>query len=172
MTGPLNAPVQLVIFSDFQCPACRYFSHVTAELVEKFEGNLQVIFKHFPLGMACDPLMNTELHPRACEVAWAAEAARKQGKFWEYHDALFASELDSGHTTVSSIAKDLGLNFPQFESERRSEATKMKIQSNIELALRLGVDATPAIFLNGRRASDIRPLSLQFLVAHLLQLLS
>ncbi len=165
MTGPSNALVRLVVFSDFQCPACRYFSHVTAELVERLEVRPQIIFKHFPLGMACNSFMNTDLHPRACEAAWAAEAARQQGKFWAYHNALFTSDLNSGRTTVGSIAMELGLDLRQFESDRIGEATRMKVQSDVDLAFRLGVDATPAIFLNGRRVYDIRPESLQFLIA-------
>ena len=167
--GPSGAPVQLVLFSDFQCPACTDFSHEMEHLVEQFEGNFQIVFKHFPLGTACNPSMEYDLHPRACEAARAAEAARRQGKFWAYHDALFATDLGNEDTTFTVIAKKLGLDLQRFEADRMAESSMAKVKSDIELANRLGVDATPTIFLNSRYVSDHRSRALQLLIKHELQ---
>ena len=170
--GLSNAAIQLVVFSDFRCPACRSFSHGTANLVRRFRGNLQIVFKHFPLGKACNSSVKRDLHPRSCEAAWAAEAARRQGRFWTFHDALFAPDLSYGQNTVSLIAKELGLDLQRFEADRTGEAAMAKVKSDVELGVHLGVDSTPAIFLNDRRVYDFRTETLEFLINHELQLVA
>ena len=92
--GPADAPVRLVVFNDFQCPACRAFAHQISHLTEHFPGKLAIIFKHYSLGTECNEAVSVDRHPRACEAARAAEAARRQGKFWPFHDGLFASDLE------------------------------------------------------------------------------
>ena len=164
--GPAGAPAQLVVFSDFQCPACGRFAARMTDLVERFDGKLRIIFKHHPLGNACNDSIKRDLHPRACEAAWAAEAARRQGKFWAFHDARFAAHLDDNQSTLVSIAQAVGLDLERFDAERRDESVKAKIASDVELGNRLGVDATPSFYLNGRRVFDTRARTMQFLVAH------
>lgn len=163
--GPKEGPVRLTVFSDFQCPACRRFSDKTANLSKQFDGKLQIVFKHFPLSPICNPSVRRNLHPRACEAALATEAARQQGKFWAFHDALFASNLSKDENTISLVAKELGLNLNQFEADRTGEAATAKLKSDIELAKRLNVNYTPTIFLNGRHVRDTRLQSLQLLIA-------
>ena len=163
--GPPNAPDRLIVFSDFQCPACKSFSRRMASITESFAGKLQVVFKHFPLGKECNSSMRRDLHPRACDAAYAAEAARKQGKFWEFHDALFASDLRGGEEVLGSIAGEIGLDLEQFEKDRKAVETIAKVQSDIELANSLGVNATPTTFWNGRRVRGLTPQLAQLLIA-------
>jgi protein-disulfide isomerase len=167
--GLSGAPVQLVVFSDFQCPACANFSNSLTNLIKTFEGKLQVFFKHYPLGTTCNPSMETDIHPQACEAAEAAEAANRQKKFWAFHDALFASNLNSSPNMVSLIAAEIGLDLHQFEADRKSQTTIKKVESDIEIGNRLGVDATPAIYLNGRFVPDHRLQTIEFLITHELQ---
>ena len=167
--GPSHAPIQLVVFSDFRCPSCRSFSDRASHLARRFRENLQIVFKHFPLGKACNRSVIRNFHPRSCEAAWAAEAARRQGRFWSFHDALFSSDLTSGQNTVSQIAKALMLDLQRFEADRNAEATMAKVKGDVELGIRLGVNSTPAVFLNGRRVYDFGTEMLEFLITLELQ---
>ncbi|UCF16092.1 MAG: thioredoxin domain-containing protein [Phycisphaerales bacterium] len=163
--GPADAPVTMVVFNDFQCPGCRQLAQTIPGLARKFEDTLQIVFKHFPLDSVCNPLVKKELHPRACGAAWAAEAAREQGKFWAFHEALFKPRSE-GKMTLRSLVEHLGLNLDRFEAYRRGDTALTKVQADIDLGIRLGVDGTPSVFINGRRAYDTRGRALQFLIAH------
>ena len=163
--GPADAPVRMVVFSDFQCPGCTRLAQMIPGLARQFEDTLQIVFKHFPLDSTCNSVIKRELHAGACEAARAAEAARAQGKFWAFHDALFMPRSD-GKITLKSIAEQLGLNVDRFEADRRGDAVLARIQADIDLGIRLGVDGTPSVFLNGRHVYDIRPQTLRLLIAH------
>ena len=113
--------------------------------------------------------MKINLHSRACEAAYAAEAARKQGKFWPYHDKLFAADLRLVAFTFSSLARASGLDLERFNADRVEESTKAKVQSDIELANRLKIKSTPTLFLNRRPVSSIRPQDVRVLIHRLLQ---
>jgi uncharacterized membrane protein/predicted DsbA family dithiol-disulfide isomerase len=163
--GPADAPVRMVVFNDFQCPGCRQLVQTIPGLARKFEDTLNIVFKHFPLDSTCNSLVKKELHPRACEAAWAAEAAREQGKFWEFHEVLFKPRSE-GKMTLRPLAEHLGLNLDRFEAYRRGDTALAKVQADIDLGIRLGVDGTPSVFINGRRVYDTRGRALQFLIAH------
>ena len=167
--GPANAPLQLVVFSDFQCPACRRYAGELHTMVDQYANKLQVVFKHFPLNTACNPGMEDDLHPRACDAAYAAEAARRQGKFWPFHDRLFAADLGKETTSFDSLARDSGLDLERFKADCLEISTKVKVHSDIALAGRLKVHAAPTLFLNRRPVSSIRPQAVRVLIYQLLQ---
>lgn len=162
--GPADAPVRMVVFNDFQCPGCKRLAQTILALERTFGDTLQIVFKHFPLDSVCNPLVKRELHPKACQAALAAEAAREQGKFWEFHEALFISRF-TDKMTSKSIVEHLSLDFDRFEKHRRTDAASAKVQADIDLGIRLGVDGTPSLFINGRRVYDTRLQALQFLIA-------
>ena len=167
--GPVDAPVQFVVFSDFQCPYCRGYARELSALVAQYKKKLRVVFKHFPLDKACNPIIKRDLHPKACEAAYAAHAAHVQGKFWPFHNELFAADLHKDTNIFNLLAQDLGLDLQRFEADCLEDATMAKVQYDIELALRLKVDATPTLFLNRRRVSDTRPQAVRVLIDHVLQ---
>ena len=119
--GDNNSPVKIIVFSDFQCPSCRYFSQVLKDLESNNKGRFHVVFKHFPLDTACNSAIANDVHPRACEAAMAAEAAKQQGKFWEFHDAAFSTDLNKVDETVCSNATRLNLDHKRFEENRISQ---------------------------------------------------
>ncbi|HUS73481.1 MAG TPA: vitamin K epoxide reductase family protein [Sedimentisphaerales bacterium] len=163
--GPADAPVTMVVFNDFQCPGCKQLAQTIPGLASKFGDTLQIVFKHFPLDSVCNSLVKKELHPRACEAARAAEAAREQGKFWAFHEALFKPRSE-GKMTLRLLVEHLGLNLDRFEAYSRGDTALAKVQADIDLGIRLGVDGTPSVFINGRRVYDTRGRALQFLIAH------
>ncbi|MCD2421881.1 DsbA family protein [Niabella pedocola] len=154
-TGNPSGPMTLVIFTDFYCPACRMFAAETDSIVKKFSSTCRVVFKQFPLSTDCNPTIHKNMHAGACEAARAALAAAQQGRFMEYHRELFSS--DSHEKKLASAAQQCGLNLPAFEAFRNSPAVTAILQANIAEGAALGIDGTPAVFLNGRQIRDTRP---------------
>ena len=118
--GERNAKLQLVLFSDFECPACQRFARALAGIRNR-HPELAVVFKHYPLGKACNAGIRVDLHPLSCDAACAAEAARRQGKFWEYHDALFAATQSLDADLLRKLADDVGLDRSRFEADVNRE---------------------------------------------------
>jgi protein-disulfide isomerase/uncharacterized membrane protein len=167
--GSADAPVQLVVFISFQCPGCAALAGEIRQLRDEFGDKLCVVLKHYPLGTACNPAVRVDQQPRSCEAARAAEAARRQDRFWPVHDALLQADLDAPDVLVR-IAKQTELELQQFEADRASPATLAKVSKDIELATRLGVAETPAVFLNGRRLRWLSPATMRLLITHELQM--
>jgi protein-disulfide isomerase len=142
--GPADAPVTVVVFSDFECPHCARASRAMLEVHRRDPDRVRVVFKHFPL----------DAHPMAMSAARAAVAAQAQEKFWEFHDILFENQDDIGPSLYVRAATELGIDLDRFEAERISEASANAVQQDRLEGLRLGVEATPAVFVNGRRFED------------------
>jgi protein-disulfide isomerase len=164
--GPAEAPVRLVVFSSFQCPGCQLFARWTRYLRQRFDDRLQIIFKYYPLGEACNPAMRFDMQPRSCAAAWAAEAAHRQQAFWPYHDGLFASDLLAEEKKLHRLAGQVGLDEERFQNDRNSGEVHAKVRSDIQLGHRLGVDGTPAIFINGRRVHEFNLAVLEAVITH------
>jgi protein-disulfide isomerase/uncharacterized membrane protein len=146
-----DGPVQLVMFSSFECPACKIVYEYLRQATDRYKGKLKIIFKHFPLGKACNPRVEQDQYPHACAAALAAEAAKGEDAFWPFHDALLTADLSEPNDTIGRVAQETGLTLARFDELRNAEITKKKLQEDIELGSRLGVAGTPTIFINGRR---------------------
>jgi protein-disulfide isomerase len=150
--GPSKAPVVLVEYSDFQCPACRSYVPVVQELTEQFGDNLVVVYRHFPL---------KQIHLQAELAAQAAEAAGKQGKFWEMHDLLFDRQQDwSENRKAGSLfgeyATEIGLEINQFQSDLKSKEVKGLVKADFQDGLGLGISSTPTFYINGEQITNPR----------------
>ncbi|MCI5221790.1 MAG: disulfide bond formation protein DsbA [Candidatus Electrothrix sp. AR4] len=141
--GKKDAPVTLVVFSDFQCPFCSKVQPLLEEVLEKNPDSLRVVFKHLPLKM----------HKQAGPAALAAIAAHEQGKFWEMHDALFAISKKLNKGSIEKAAADVGLDMEKFKKDLNSPATKKKLQDDMISAGKAGVGGTPTLFINGRQVT-------------------
>jgi len=138
--GNANAPVNMVVFSDFQCPYCGQLQPMVELLLEKNQDNLKVYFKHMPLN----------IHKYARPAALAAIAAQKQGKFWQMHDALFA-EKELSEEKITAAAQSIGLDMNKFEKDKKSTSARKQLEGDMRDASRADVMGTPTIFINGRR---------------------
>lgn len=147
--GPADAAVTLVEFSDFQCPFCVRSQTVLSALKEKYKGKLRIAYVHFPL---------EKLHPQAKPAALAAWAAGQQGKFFEYHDRLFALEEKILPTSFEEIARDLKLDLVRFNRDRDSPEAKAQIEADLQIGEKLGVKSTPTFVLNGIPLEGAQPL--------------
>ncbi|MGD8863750.1 MAG: thioredoxin domain-containing protein [Myxococcales bacterium] len=142
--GAPMAPVTLVEFSDFQCPFCGAAFPELERIVRQFEGKVKLVFKHFPLGS----------HPRAIPAARAAEAAGKQGRFWEMHDMLFRNQRQLEDADLLRYAEALGLDMEKFQADMASPEVQARVEADRAEGEKAGVDGTPSIFVNGRRFQE------------------
>ncbi|MEM9490126.1 MAG: thioredoxin domain-containing protein, partial [Myxococcota bacterium] len=136
--GPSDAPVKLVEFFDYGCPACREFAPIVKEAVSDFPNDAVVFFKQYPLPS----------HPDSKPAAQAALAAAKQGKFMEMHEMLFLKSRQHKKSDLLEHAKSLGLDMTKFESD--FAAAKALVEADVAEGDRVGVSATPTTFINGR----------------------
>jgi protein-disulfide isomerase len=137
-TGATMRKILLVEFSDFQCPYCATATVNVRKFMAKHKDKVTLVYKHFPL---------TQAHPQALPAAKAAWAAHKQGKFWEYHDGLFANQSKLGEEFYLQLAQQLKLDIKRFKADYA--AADNSIVADYSLGRKLGVSGTPSFVLNG-----------------------
>lgn len=154
--GAGNKKVTLTEYGDFQCPACKQYYPLVKQIKEAYGDDIKFQFRHFPL---------TQIHPNAFITSRAAEAAGKQGKFFEMHDLLYENQESWAQTSnptdiLNGYAKELGLNVDQFKTDMMSELTADVINADIKDATGLGANSTPTFAINGRKLGE-NPRSLE-----------
>ncbi len=142
--GPANAPVTLVEYSDFQCPACETYEPVLQKLEAEASTTFKIVYRHYPLPQ----------HGNALPAAYASEAASLQGKFWEMHDLLFANhtdwtELPDATSVFVGYATELGLDVNRFKTDMASAAVKARVQKDSDEGAAIKINYTPSFFVNG-----------------------
>jgi protein-disulfide isomerase len=145
-----TGPLLLVEFSDFQCPYCASARKTLKLFADKYPDRIKLVYRHFPL---------TQIHDEALPAAKAAWAAQQQGKFWEYHDALFDQQKSLNDATFISIAKTLGLDLAKFDRDRRSPQSAQAIESDQKLGESIGIEGTPFMIFNGEPLSGAVPVA-------------
>ncbi len=145
--GPLDAPVTIVEFSDFQCPYCRRVQPTLAKVKEKYGDKIRWSFKDLPL---------VSIHPAARKAAEAARCAGDQGKFWEYRAAMF-EETDISDSLHTRTAEALELDGEKFQGCLDSDQYRDAVQADLTEAEGLGLTGTPAFLINGVLLSGAQP---------------
>lgn len=145
--GPKDAPFWLIEFSDFQCPACKAFSGVVADLSKKYPEKLLIAYRYFPL----------DSHPQSIPSALAAESAGIQGKFWEMEQRLFINQNRFNESLYNELATQLGLDMNTFKESLADPKTKQLITNDINYGNSIGINATPTFFLNGVKLNLLTP---------------
>jgi protein-disulfide isomerase len=138
--GNINAAITLVEYGDFQCPYCRRAHPLVKRLLNERGDKLNFVFRNFPL---------RKIHPLAHISAVTAEAAGRQGKFWEMHDLIFENQHKLSENYLLSLVDDVGLDLAEFAEDSKSEKILGKIERDFESGIRSGVNGTPTFFLNG-----------------------
>lgn len=164
--GPADAPVQMVVFSDFECPYCAELSRSVRRWHQQYGDRLQVVFKHYPLSATCNPHLQDDLHPLACQAALYSLAVARQGGFWSYHDSLFAGDL--AQMDLIGVAFSQGLDPVQLANDLQDPSLVGKLSKDMEDATRGEVTETPTVFVNGRKAATANPEYLDQLLIALL----
>ena len=153
LSGDAKAPVVLVEYLDFECPACRAYHPIVAQLEQDFDGELLVVRRHLPL---------TQIHSQAMTAAIAAEAAGRQNQFDAMADLIFANQNDwrnlsqaDAITTFESYASDMGLNLTQFQNDMADPALEQRVQRDADNAITLGASGTPSFYVNGQAVTSL-----------------
>jgi len=145
--GPSTAPVEIVEFSDFQCPYCLRADPTVTQVLNTYGDRVHFVYRHYPLPG----------HPAARPAAEASACAAEQGKFWQFHDRLFADQTKLSDADLKKTAADLGLDGAAFNACVDSHKFKSMIDADVAAGQDAGVDGTPAFFINGRLISGAQP---------------
>ena len=148
--GSASSTVTVIEYSDFQCPACRTYYPIMRQMMVEFGGEVAFVYRHFPLN---------GIHPNAEFAARAAQAAGKQGKFWEMHDLLFEKQdewakVANVQTLFESYANLLGISVEQFRVDWTSAEIKDFVKSQREHSIQIGLQGTPTFFVNGEKIQN------------------
>lgn len=146
--GGKAAPVTIVEFSDFQCPFCARVMPTLKRVQQTYGDRVRIVWKDFPL---------TTIHPQAFKAAEAGNCAREQGRFWELHDRLFASQQALEPEALKKHAADVGLDAASFNACLDTAKHSSRVQEQIRAANALGVTSTPSLFINGRLVTGAQP---------------
>jgi protein-disulfide isomerase len=143
--GPDNAPVTLIEYSDFQCPACELYHYVVEQVLASSTVPVRFVYRHFPLPQ----------HPNAVPAAMASEAAGAQGKFWDMYHLIFNdhtewTELPDPTGVFTGYAAKIGLDMERFKADLGSSTLRDRINRDKDEGIRIGINATPTFFVNGK----------------------
>lgn len=139
--GPASAKVTIIEYGDFECESCAHMSAAVETARQAYKDDVRVIWKNYP---------NESLHPQSTNAAIAAHCADRQGKFWEYHDILFAQQAVLSPNLYQAISEQLELDTDRFKDCVDSQDTLAVVQKDFEEAKGLGLSATPATYINGK----------------------
>jgi protein-disulfide isomerase/uncharacterized membrane protein len=149
--------IQIIKFSDFQCPACKTVAQDLDLLLKEFPKELSLVYRHYPLDPACNSDMDRPLHPFACELAILSRCAGDKDLFWAFHDLAFQEQTAS---KPREWAQKVGLSEEEIGVCLKEPRHLKKIQDDIAVARSVGVQGTPTLFFNGKRveARGLEPL--------------
>lgn len=149
--GKSDAPVTMVEYTDFQCPACGVYYPIVKQLLEEPESKFKLVVRYYPL---------VQIHQNALVAARAAEAAGRQGKFWEMHDLLFSNQkewseaADPNKSIFPAYAGRIGIDVEQFRKDVADPSIDDKINQDRESGNTLKLQGTPTFFLNGEQMKN------------------
>jgi protein-disulfide isomerase len=140
IVGDKKAPVQIVMFGDYESEACAKASEVVGQLLSELEGSVNFVFRHFPL---------TRVHQKAHKAAEAAIGAAQEGKFWEMHNLLFSHRLNLGIISLKGYAREAGVKDKRFLDHLINSDWGSYVQDDLKEGLKLGITDIPTIYING-----------------------
>lgn len=140
--GSENAAIEIVEYGDYQCPHCKAAFPVIKKIEATFGNQILFVFRNFPL---------QEAHRFAMVAAQAAEAAARQNKFWEMHDAIYENQDQLSDAFLFYLAEQIGLDVDQFQQDLENETIVQKVEDDFESGVRSGVNGTPSFFVNGQK---------------------
>jgi protein-disulfide isomerase len=147
--GPASAPIEIIEFSDFQCPFCQRANPTVTQVLQTYGDRIHFVYRHFPLSN----------HPNAKPAAEASQCAAEQGKFWPYHDKLFANPSKLSDADLKTHAAEIGADTAKFNACVDSHKYRAQVDADARAGEEAGVNGTPAFFINGRMISGAQPFS-------------
>lgn len=153
--GRKDAPVKIVVFSDFECPHCRKAAFTLHAGLKPLRNQVLVVFKHFPLDSTCNPALKYQLHPHACQLARLAYCANAKGKFWEFHDTIFLDVGEEVSEGLEKVGEEISgiLSKEEMDDCLKNEKSLANLGEDIKLGRELGIAGTPSVYINGKHVS-------------------
>ena len=148
--GPKDAKVTVVEFADFQCGYCKKLFYSLTPLKEKYKDEGRFVFKHFPMSTSCNDSIKNNRHRYACGAAFAAECARRQGRFWPMHDLMFKNQHKLKPKDLRYYAGESGLDLTAFDQCLSDPSTLQHIKDDVAMAADIEISGTPRTYVNGR----------------------
>jgi protein-disulfide isomerase len=140
--GSVHASVELMEYGDYQCTFCAEAYQVVEAIRQALGDDLRYVFRNFPL---------PNVHTNAIEAAVAAEAAARQGKFWQMHNSILENQKFLTRASYGRFAEEIGVDLAEFERDRNNQEVFAKITGDLESGVKSGVNGTPTFFVNGLR---------------------
>ena len=148
--GPMDAPITIVEFSDYQCPFCQRAEPTVKQVLQQYEGKVRFVYKHFPL---------ESIHPNARPASEAASCAEDQGRFWDYHELVFNAANGLEPAALEGYAKELELDLEAFRACRAENRHAARVSADLADGANPGVNSTPTFFVNGIKLKGAQPFS-------------
>lgn len=149
--GPLDAKITIVEFADFGCVYSQESAPIIRAIAKQYANNIRLVFRDYPID---------ELHPGASIAAEGGGCAQEQGKFWEYHDAVFASGGELSVASLLTVAEQIGLDVEKFQRCIDSGYYTVDVNSDIADGAAAGVVGTPTFFFNGEKVEGSIPFTI------------
>ena len=156
--GDPSAPIQVVEFADYECPACKMMHGVLGGVLERYADKVFFVFKNYPLDQSCNAEMKRKLHEFACVAAFFSRCAGEQGKFWEANTILFLRDAEKGELTTESLitegSKEIGVDSAAVSECMSSGRYREKINEDIKAGVEADLQGTPSVWINGKLVSQ------------------
>lgn len=161
--GEASAPLQIVIFTDFECQYCRRFHRAIKPVLDKYEGRFRLIYKHYPFSAECNPALQGQKmnHPHACRLAEMAQALGAMGRFWPAGEELYEIQTENLNPALTGLAQKAGIDFREWVGHLSDPAVREQVKADITEGLRLRVVEVPTIYVNGRALKSIKPANVE-----------
>ena len=168
--GSKTATIEIIEFSDFQCPYCRKAQYSLSLMLDRYPDQVRWVFKNFPLDKDCNESMETQLHELACRTAVIARCigASDPELFWLFHDAVFASKTLT-QEVLDGISVDLVRDKKTFSECVTGQESYTLVREDVEVGRSIGLTATPTIYINGRMASSYDPELLSEIIEYIIE---
>ncbi len=147
--GPEKAPITIIEFSDYQCPACRRMHPTLREIVDNYKGKVRLIHKNYPLDANCNQSMNSHMHPQACDAAYASECALTMIDDYETYSELLWRADDLSKPALIELAVKMGADSKAFNECMLSNETKLKVFEDVKAGDLIEINSTPTFVING-----------------------
>ena len=155
LLGVEKADVVIDLYSDYVCPIC-YMNNIMLHQAAKEFSNIKIVHHNYPFDKECNPYITVNMHPNACFMAKAAIAARNQGNYWEMSSLLYENQ-PKNEEAILKLADQLGFDKSKFLNDFNSKATEKEIEKELHEAVKLGIDATPTMYINGDVVVGVKP---------------
>ena len=155
LLGVEKADVVIDLYSDYVCPIC-YMNNIMLHQAAKEFSNIKIVHHNYPFDKECNPYITVNMHPNACFMAKAAIAARNQGNYWEMSSLLYENQ-PKNEEALLKLVDQLGFDKSKFLNDFNSKATEKEIEKELQDAVKLGIDATPTMYINGDAVVGVKP---------------